>query len=106
MEDARGMVMELLEAAGFRNVMGSKYCESHQSSHKNCGGCEGEQSCTRAAMMMIVLLIPKLYKPSGFDDFMKMDSYVKGSMKQIVDPDVSLETIRNMGSEYQSKMGM
>ena len=69
-------MQELVSARGDKVSIHTQECILWKLEHSNCFGCPSELGCGKVVHLMLLMMLPMMYKPSNFEDFQKMQQRI------------------------------
>jgi len=101
MEDFKPMdeLRKLVEENGDEVGQGSTECDLFHVDHTNCDGCKYNLGCAKLSHLGLIMLLPAMYNPTSFDDFLNMTQKMTNLQKRVMEAK-SMEELKGipMGS--------
>ncbi len=85
MSDTTDNMIELVRSLGDAVAIHEPPCVLWKADHENCVGCEYELGCGKVVHLMLVMMMPMQYTPSGFDDYQKMQERIDDLMARAME---------------------
>ncbi len=85
MSDFSEEIQKLVESNGDKVGIHGADCVVWKLNHNNCFGCEYELGCGKLVHLMLVLMLPMVYKPNSYDDFVRMGTRIEELNKLTLD---------------------
>lgn len=84
----------LVISRGFSIGMETAICDNHHKFVENCSGCDCEEGCSRYVHLMMAITKGMIYKPTSFEDSLKLDAWVQKQMSMALDKTIPLEQLK------------
>jgi len=78
------LIIMLVKSRGFRYEKDTEYCKKHHETHLDCLGCESKEGCDAVVKIGLIMITPMMYKPTSFEDFLKMQAHIDSEMRKIL----------------------
>jgi hypothetical protein len=78
--------VELVQSNGDNVALHSPECVIWTLEHnKCCNGCPSELGCNKAIKMTLIAMIPKIYHPKDYNDFVNMENRIQDLLKKTLE---------------------
>lgn len=70
-------IQELVRNNGDEVAIKEPPCVLWKAEHGNCVGCKYELGCGKVVRLMLIMMIPMMYKPTSFADHQTMENRIQ-----------------------------